>query len=416
MRLGNTDTHLTYCSNIHPGETWQAVRENLEIYTLPLKQKLSPDAPFGIGLRLSDASARELLAGNNLDELATWLEANDMYIYTLNGFPYGDFHDQVVKDKVYMPDWRTQERVDYTIRLIDILARLVPAGIEGGISTSPLSYKPWLNGDEQATENAFASATKHLADVTEYLIKVQEQTGTLIHIDIEPEPDCLIENIDETIDYFSNWLFPKGGKMLSDRLNVSQDSAVNHLQNHIQLCYDTCHFAVEFESAQDVVRKMTDAGIRIGKVQISAALKVPLPEKPADRGKIEQQLQSFIDTTYLHQVVEQLEDGSLHHYDDLDKALLHISKKEAREWRIHFHVPIFVDRYTEEDAQNSESVVGSTQADIVDALRLHLDAPYTKHLEIETYTWGVLPTSLKEDLTQSIYREYEWVLSTMSQQ
>ncbi len=407
MKLGtNGAYHLTYCSNIHPGETWNAVFENLKTYTLPLKKQLSPDAPFGVGLRLSDASARELLEGDNLPELVDWLKANDLYVYTFNGFPYGDFHGQVVKDKVYMPDWRTRERVDYTLRLAEILEVLLPAGMDGGISTSPLSYKPWLNGDAEAIEHAFRVSTEHMVEVTRALIDIHKRSGKLIHIDIEPEPDCLIENIAETIDWFTQWLFPKGSTLLAKTLDISEDEARDHLKQHIRLCYDTCHFAVEFEDAEDVVNQMNAAGILIGKVQISAAVKVKLPDEEEGREVIAGRLQPFVESTYLHQVVELLEDGTLHHYNDLGNALPHIQKKSAKEWRIHFHVPIFVDDYNH---------IQSTQGDIAGALNLQKKHPYTTHLEIETYTWGVLPGGLKQDLLASIRREYEWVLSVIGQ-
>ena len=382
-----------------------AVRQNLETYTLPLKRKLSPDAPFGIGLRLSDASARELLAGNHLPELVDWLRANDMYVYTFNGFPYGDFHGQIVKDKVYMPDWRTRERVDYTLRLAEILAVLLPAGMDGGISTSPLSYKPWLNGDAHATQEAFRISTEHFVEVTESLVQIHRETGKLIHVDIEPEPDCLIENIQETVDYFTKWLFPKGSQLLYERLGVSLSEAEEFLRQHIRLCYDTCHFAVEYESAASVVERMSEAGILIGKVQISAAVKVGLPDGEDERTVVAERLKPFVESTYLHQVVEQLADGSLNHYNDLGNAIPSIQKKEAKEWRIHFHVPIFVDDFNH---------IQSTQSDIVDAMQLLKQNPYTTHLEIETYTWGVLPEGLKQDLGASIYREYEWVLSVLN--
>ena len=406
MKLGtNGAYHLTYCSNIHPGETWPAVRENLKQYTLPLKQQLSPEAPFGVGLRLSDASARELLTGNHLQELIDWLAANDLYIYTFNGFPYGDFHGQIVKDKVYMPDWRTRERVDYTLRLAEILAQLLPAGMDGGISTSPLSYKPWLNGDSHAINEAFRISTEHLVEVAEALVKMHRTSGKLIHIDIEPEPDCLIENIKETVDYFTQWLFPKGSKLLAKRLDIAVADAESYLRQHIRLCYDTCHFAVEYESAQSVVERMAAAGILIGKVQISAAVKVDLPDTVAEREEVASRLEPFVESTYLHQVVERLADGSLHHYNDLGDALPHIQKDTAQEWRIHFHVPIFVDDYNQ---------IQSTQSDIVDAIKILQKQPYSTHLEIETYTWGVLPEGLKQDLGASIYREYEWVLSLIA--
>ena len=133
--------HLTYCTNIHPGESWSKTYHNLKKFIPTIKQEVSPDAHFGIGLSLSDKAHRTLLEGDNLSDIKSWLEGNHCYVFTLNGFPFGDFHHQSVKDRVHQPDWITQARLDYNFRLFDILAGLLPVGVEGGISTSPLSYK-----------------------------------------------------------------------------------------------------------------------------------------------------------------------------------------------------------------------------------------------------------------------------------
>ncbi len=397
------EAHLTYCSNIHAGESWREVFESLKLHAIPLKQQLSPDAPFGLGLRLSNEAAETLLTGTHIDGFKEWMEDHGFYVFTFNGFPYGSFHRSVVKDNVYKPDWRTSERVEYTLRLCKILSRWLPEGMEGGISTSPLSYKPWLKTDKER-EEAFSMSTWNLVDVTEYLVELHQRSGQMIHIDIEPEPDCLIENIQETIDFFTNWLIPQGAPRLARRMDMTVEEAEEALRNHIRLCYDTCHFAVEFESAQDVLDRMKEAGIRIGKVQISAAVKVTLPDSPEERTQIATRLEAFAESTYLHQVVECRTDGTLFHYDDLPDALPHIQEPTAHEWRIHFHVPIFVDDY---------NGIRSTRSDISDALAGLQQAPICDHLEIETYTWEVLPEGLKQDMTTSIRREYEWVLGEM---
>ena len=398
------DYHLTYCSNIHAGEAWEEVFESLKLHAIPLKQQLSPDAPFGLGLRLSNEAAETLLTGTHIDGFKEWMDDHGFYVFTFNGFPYGSFHRSVVKDNVYKPDWRTSERVEYTLRLCTILSRWLPEGMEGGISTSPLSYKPWLK-NKRAYEEAFSMSTWNLVDVTEYLVELHERKGQLIHIDIEPEPDCLIENMQETVDYFTSWLIPHGAKRLARRLDMSLEKAEEAIRNHIRLCYDTCHFAVEYEAAQDVLDRMKAAGIKIGKVQISAAVKVALPASTNDRICIADRLQEFAESTYLHQVVERRTDGSLIHFNDLPEALPCIHEPTAEEWRIHFHVPIFVDDFNE---------IRSTRSDISDALTgLKQDPTVCNHLEIETYTWEVLPEGLKQDMTTSIRREYEWVLGEM---
>jgi hypothetical protein len=396
MKLHSTNLHLTYCTNIHPGETWSEVFANLEQYIPQLKARLSPNEPFGIGLRLSNLAAQELLEGSNLAEFSSWLSDRNLYILTLNGFPFGSFHHQVVKDKVYAPDWTERSRLDYTLNLAKILALLLPEGIDGGISTLPLSYKPW----HENTGIVFETSCFNLALVTAEMVRLQEQTGKLLHLDLEPEPDGLLENTAEVIDFFNKWLLPIGSDYLARELDIDYDIATAKLKEHIRICYDTCHFTVEYEQPESAFERLQAAGIQIGKIQLSAALKVNLND--IERGKLSDRLSPFAESTYLHQVIERHPDNTLHHYNDLIAALPHLANSPAEEWRIHFHVPIFIDDY---------QYLQSTQEDIVKVLNLLLDNPVCHCLEIETYTWDVLPPEMKLDLLSSIQREYEWVLS-----
>src|SRR5687768_7837285 len=146
MQINNAQ--LTYCTNIHAGESWEehflALRENFPA----IKQEISPDKPMGIGLRLSHIASLELGKEQNLNSFKKWLADQSAYVFTMNGFPYGGFHHTHVKDQVHAPDWTTNERVEYTIRLFDILTEILPEGMEGGISTSPLSYRHWFQSAE----------------------------------------------------------------------------------------------------------------------------------------------------------------------------------------------------------------------------------------------------------------------------
>lgn len=398
MRVGD-GLHLTYCSNIHPGEGWDEVFANLERYVPVLQSRLSPQEAFGIGLRLADVAVWELLAGNRLSRFASWLGDRNLYIFTLNGFPYGGFHNQVVKDLVYAPDWSKVERLNYTLGLAKVLSVLLPAGVDGGISTLPLSYKPWWNGDRAACAAVFQASCRHFALLTAELMRIRRQTGKFIHIDIEPEPDGLIENSVEVVEFFQEWLLPVGGAYLAEHLGINVELAEAHLLDYIRICYDTCHFAVEYEDPAAVFTRFQAAGIKIGKIQLSAAIQVTLN---SNRSLLLDRLCPFAESTYLHQVIERWDDGSLHHYADLAAALPYLENSQAKEWRTHFHVPIFIHDY---------QVLQSTQDDIVAVLDLLQNNPVCQHLEIETYTWDVLPSEMKIDLLASIQREYEWVLS-----
>ena len=399
--FSNRNFHLTYCTNIHPGEDWSQVFANLVEYIPPLKKKLSPNQPFGIGLRLADAASRELLQGNTLQEFKSWLNEHDLYVFTLNGFPYGGFHLQVVKDKVYAPDWSKQERLDYTLRLTQILAQLLPEEIEGSISTVPLSYKPWFDGNQLSQTKVTSNATIHIAQIVAQMVRIRAATDKVLHLNLEPEPDALLENADEVIKYFEKYLLPIGGTYLAKNLGIPQAAAEVLLLEHVRVCYDTCHFAVEYENPASVFQRFAAAGIQIGKIQISAALKAEIPQDKSERLLLKERLQPFAESTYLHQVIARHSEGELEHYQDLGTALSFLEETTASEWRTHFHVPLFIDDY---------QVVQSTQDDILTVFELLQNNEICNHLEIETYTWEVLPTEMKVDISASIQREYEWVL------
>ena len=341
--------HLTYCTNIHPAIGWDAVQESLRAHAPALRARLSPDAPFGIGLRLSGAESEELLEGDRLARFREWLDGEGLYVFTINGFPHGAFHGQPVKADVHAPDWGTEERVAYTLRLTEILGALLPDGVDGTISTSPLSYKPWGHDLEACTAN--------VRRVGEAL------RGTRISLAIEPEADGSLETVDELIRWWPDGL------------------------ENVTVCFDACHAAVAYEEPEVALDALDAAGIRVGKAQLSAALIVPAEARD--------ELRAFADPIYLHQVTER---GSNRSWPDLPEALA--DDGAGAEWRVHFHVPIFVDRY---------GALRSTQEHLERCIR----RVRTSHLEIETYTWDVLPTGLKASSVDSIAREYEWVLDVL---
>ncbi|WP_375438294.1 metabolite traffic protein EboE [uncultured Hymenobacter sp.] len=396
----NQGYHLTYCTNIHPGETWAAVFESLKTYLLPVKARVASTTPFAVGLRLSDLASRELEQGEHLADFKVWLDENGLYVPIINGFPFGSFHGEVVKDDVHRPDWTTPERLAYTKRLAHLLAALLPEGLEGGISTSPLSYKPWLTSNAQQTEVILQASTQNLAELVEELVKLRQQTGRLIHLDIEPEPDGVLENSTEFIDYYEQYLLPQVSDHLQIRLGLSSETATTAVLDCVRLCYDVCHFALAYEEPAAVFAQLAARGIKVGRVQISAALKADLPATLEDRQALLQQFEAFSESTYLHQVLVRNQDESITQYPDLPAALPHLLGSQAQEWRSHFHVPVFLERY---------HLLQSTQLEIRKVLQLLATQPITSYLEVETYTWDVLPPAIKQDLVGSIERELTWV-------
>lgn len=387
--------HLTYCSNIHPGEEWATHFSVLQSSIPAIKAAVCPQEKMGIGLRLANQASIDLSEKSNFESFKNWLSANDCYVFTMNGFPYGGFHNVVVKDQVHAPDWTTTERKDYTIRSFSLLAQLLPKNLtEGGISTSPLSYRFWWKTPE-SLEEATKIATKNIISVVEALIDLKTSTGKTLHLDIEPEPDGILENSQEFIDWYKNYLLPMGIEQLTSK-GISIEKATEAIKTHIQLCYDVCHFAVGFEAPQDVIDKLETEGLKVGKIQISSALKIDFSSNAEEKLKV---ITQYNEPTYLHQVVAQRKDGSFLKFPDLTEAIAGFDDNMSS-WRVHFHVPLFLENY---------GVLSSTQSDIVDTINVHKKTPFTNHLEIETYTWGVLPTEFQAPLNESIIREINWV-------
>lgn len=387
--------HLTYCSNIHPGERWDDHFNTLRKHLPYIKSQLSPNAPFALGLRLANDASIELTKPERLAELKEWLVANDIYVFTMNGFPYGGFHATRVKDDVHTPDWTTTDRTEYTKRLFRILAQLLPDDMEGGVSTSPLSYRYWWKNEEE-TQQTIKIATENILQVVETLIELRQTTSKIMHLDIEPEPDGILENGQEFIEWYTDYFLPKGITYLQETHKLSAEDAKEALLTHIQLCYDICHFAVSYEEPQIIVSQLNQLGIRVGKIQISSAIKVDLRENKEAKLKT---IQSFDEPVYLHQVVAKNADGTFQKYRDLPEASAADTNQQS-EWRIHFHVPLFIESY---------GLLDSTQADIVNTLNVQKSTLFTKHLEVETYTWGVLPADMQKPIGESIVRELEWV-------
>jgi len=394
--------HLGYCTNIHPGEAWDDHFRHLREQVPAVKAAVSPNALLPLGLRLANQASIDLLQPEKLAELQKWLAETGCYVFTMNGFPYGGFHNERVKDQVHAPDWTTSDRADYSIRLFRLLAKLMPESeTEGGISTSPLSYRLWWPTPE-ARHQAMHTATQNVLLVLTELLDLRETTGKVLHLDIEPEPDGLLDNTADFVAWYTDVLRPAARTYLAEHHGLSAADADTALRDHIQLCYDVCHVAVAYEELESVLVALQEADILVGKVQISSALRLSFEQKS---DATYQAIAAFNEPTYLHQVVARLADGSLNHYGDLPEALADFDAATHREWRVHFHVPLFLDQY---------GLLQSTQNSVIDVLNRQRTQPFTNQLEVETYTWGVLPADLQLPISESISREMAWVFNQVS--
>jgi sugar phosphate isomerase/epimerase len=397
VKVGASD--LCYCTNIHPGESWEEIRRNVERYLPQVKRRVCADASLGVGLRLSALAADALAAPQALARFTDFLAQHDLHVFTLNGFPYGPFHGRRVKEEVYLPDWRDEARLAYTNRLADLLASLLPAGTDepGSISTVPGAFKPNVT-----TPKAVARIADLLIRHAAHLVDVERKTGRRIALALEPEPCCLLETVAETVAFFREHLYsPDAAARLGALARLDARQALDALHGHLGVCLDLCHAAVEFEDPAGCLQALESAGVPIAKMQVTAGLRIPRVTPQAVEA-----LRSFDDAVYLHQVVERTP-GALHRYGDIGAACeAGRWRAGGSEWRVHFHVPVFMQEL---------GAFSSTQQFVRDVLALHARRSCTRHLEVETYTWSVLPQVHRDvPIEEAIARELAWVQEALA--
>ncbi len=356
---------LSYCTNVHPGRSVAEVNRGLDEVTCPVQQAW--EQPLAAGLWLAQPVVRELTAdADNVKRFVDGLHERGLTCHTLNAFPYGDFHSERVKENVYLPDWSQPERLDYTIDCAEILTELLPADGEGSISTVPLGFKGFQHPDNFGEE-----CLDQFLEFARRMDLLQDRTGKLIRLAIEPEPYCLLETTAEAVAFFQ-------------RLWARADTAMigDAVRRHIGLCYDVCHQAVEFEDITRSIQSIDAAGIRINKLHISCAIQL---DDPANNEAGRRALATYVEPRYLHQTMALTPSGRVLHHIDLSRGLALEPTPdflEARQWRIHFHVPV--------DAETL-GPLRTTRDELRQAIAVVAQLDYAPHLEVETYTWEVLP-------------------------
>jgi len=375
---------LSYCTNVHPGRSVDEVDAGLDDYTLPVRDRFGQ--PLAAGLWLAAPVVRELLADPTaLPGFSQRLTARGLTCHTLNAFPFGDFHDRRVKENVYIPDWSDQKRLQYTADCARILGEFLPEGGEGSISTVPLAFKGFEHPADH-TEHCIAN----LIALAGALDRQLRETGRLVRLAIEPEPFCLLETTPETIHFFERL-----------RTRAADAGQLESVTRHLGICYDVCHQAVEFEDITASMAALTTAGIRINKLHITCAIEL---ESPSSNTAGREALSRYVEERYLHQTLARSRSGRILRLVDLTAGMTSAPPPEfleADSWRIHFHVPVDAERL---------GPLGTTRAELREALHAAKGLPYAPHLEVETYTWEVLPDdspAAPERLVAGLTRELQ---------
>jgi len=379
--------NLTYCTNVHPLNNYQEWMDKIGYFGPKIKDILGKNS-FSMGLWFNRTLINDLFSDNysGLMAVRDMLEKNSLSVFTLNAFPFGNFHSDIVKKSVYLPAWYEEERLIYTLDCARILAELLEDDY-GSISTLPLGWR------EGWTQAQFEKSTEQLIECVIKLKGIREETGKSIRLCLEPEPGCILEHIPQVIDFWNDWLRP-----FADKKKLDQEI----LDDHLGICYDTCHQAVQFEDPLQALALLKESSVPIGKMQLSNALEFKAdPEK-----KSLPQRKKFAEKKFLHQTRIHTP-KEIYKMDDLPQALDSADDHWQHAWRVHYHLPLF-----SQDVMNSD-LIGTTVEDMISAYRFAQAHDLCTHYEVETYTWSVLPPGLKpesdEALAQGIAREINYV-------
>lgn len=384
---------IGYCTNVHAGTDLASISENLDRYAVLARHACGLDE-LGVGLWLPAEAAAEL--STDTSAFASFLRQRGLRPFTINGFPYDNFHEAVVKHRVYVPTWAQTERLDYTCQLADVLAALLQhedSSVVGSISTLPLG---WPSGF--ASPGLLDKAAENLRALAAHLERVESRTGRQIVVAIEPEPGCQLDTTDDVIQWFSQHL------------------PDDQHRRYLTVCHDICHSTVMMEPQAEVLSRLGEAGIGIGKVQVSCAIVADWQSMAKGRRREAiDQLKNFAEDRYLHQTGRLLASGEFCLAEDLPQLIATGSESDLpmgddARWTVHFHVPIFLERFGH---------LATSQDDVLDCLQ-YLCSPncnvnFTGHLEIETYAWTVLPESMRRrGLAEDIASEIKWLRKTLS--
>ena len=382
---------IGYCTNVHAGATLEDLTASLKRFAVSVREQSAADTPLKVGLWLSAHTATQLGEQGACGRFVDFLHRHQLCPYTLNGFPYGDFHQPVVKHAVYQPDWRSQDRLEYTLALVDLLDQMLPHGEYGSISTLPIAW-----GDPQLTQPQWQLAAESLACVARRLDELEQRSGRRICLCLEAEPGCALQYSTDVVKFFER--------------HLDRTERPDRVRRYVGVCHDICHANVMFESQADVIGRYQQAGIHVAKLQVSSSVQAHfLPTEPPQlRSQRLEDLQQFAEDRYLHQTCVRKRDQTIVVYEDLPAAIRAMRDDDSlagSEWRVHFHVPIYTANL---------GLLQTGQLDIFRCLERIRPSADT-HFEVETYAWNVLPAEIQPaDLSTGIAAELQWLQEALA--
>lgn len=381
--------NLTYCSNIFKEKTWQKLFYKIKSYVTDLKHVFKK-INIGLSLCLSNSLINEIKKNHNQENIINWIKKKHLYISSINGFVYQTFHKKKIKEYIYFPDWTSKKRLNFTKKLINILKNIIKKKYDGSISTLPISYDIWVKNYHKSY--ILYKSSKNILNTIKLLIKTKKQQKISIHLDIEPEPHCTIETYKQIKIFFEMWLIPLYKQFFITKKKI--------IYTHIKICYDICHFIVNFEDYKKVLNSIQKTNIQIGKIQLSSALKINLQNKI--KKPLLTTLKQLNKSPFLHQIRIKKKD-KIKKYLDIKYIFNNLKQKKNAELRIHCHAPLYEKIYKN---------IKTTQKETKTTLKYFLKKTRIKHIEIETYTYNII---YNNNPITAMIKEYIWTINLLKQ-
>lgn len=392
---------ISHAGVIAPVRSFADMQATIDSSLAPINRAIGVESPVPVSVRLSQAALADpaLTADSLRDELSS-------HGLTLAGVS-GVGIRPGAKAEIHRPDWRSEERLEFMFGASNLMAHIIGSrewseedGETYSLTTNALSHRSMMDVDMPGNWTAL---TLNVVRIVQHLAGIRDRTGITIHIDLEAEPGSLLRNAGEIERFYTQWLLGRGAAMLSDRMQVEGGTAAESILRHVRLALDTAHAAVVFDDPAISLDRFAEIGIRIGRLQVSAALEVDVPADPAELRTHLQQL----DSETLSQQVWAMRDGDIvARHEDLPDALAVIEESAGETWRIHTHAPVLADRY---------GIYRSTRDVTADWLKeisaRGIDVPL---LELRSANWVVLPADDRAPAEELVAREAEWVRGLIS--